>query len=363
MTQEKNKPSGNGVNHTTIAAADWVVRLKDDAGPVRGETDFYEWLARDPANQTEFQAIDEIWEQFGELKDHPMVVRELGKQTDQVHKIGFLQRVRQYFCVRPGLLPAGTLAGVLLVAAVLWGIKAPLFTRPVPAVVFSTRIGEQKTIRLEDGSKVFMDTATTISARLGKQLRQVELMSGRAQFSVVHDASRPFLVTAGPADVRVLGTVFDVFKPGRDKVVVSVLKGRVLVAGQTGNRQSKPSAVSENALQVDGPGQKILVPGQQVVVDDTKQLSALQSVDVKTLETWAAGKFDFQMAPLKEIIPEVNRYLKHPIRIEDPDLKEMRVSLFFSRSDAGLFVETLKKTLLVTARTLPDGSILLLEAN
>ena len=368
MTREKDKRSKGCVCDPSLEAADWVVRLNDDAESERTGAELEAWLSQDPANQMELDALNDIWDRFEGLKDHPLVLREMAPdETGTPHEAsqtGFLHRLRQFFSIRPVLMPAGTLAAFLLVAAVLWGVTAPMFTRPVPAVAYSTRIGEQKTVEFEDGSQALLDTGTTLFVRFGKDVRQVDLVAGRAQFSVVHDEGRPFQVTAGNARVRVLGTVFDVFKSVQGKVVVSVLRGRVHVARtESRSRTGTADPVKSKVPVSQTPGRQILVPGQQVVVDDTPAPLVLQTVDMESLKTWAAGKFDFHMAPLKQIIPEVNRYLAHPIRIEDPELKEMRISLFFSRSDANLFAETLKKILPVTYRTLPDGSVLLLGTN
>ncbi len=99
---------------------------------------------------------------------------------------------------------------------------------------------EQKNIlvSLPDGSTVYLnrDSRLTYNVNYGKEERIVRL-TGEAFFDINHDASRPFVVKAGKARVRVLGTSFNVISDNSDSSVeVYVKSGRVLLSDDTGEK-------------------------------------------------------------------------------------------------------------------------------
>src|SRR6185312_16380584 len=59
--------------------------------------------------------------------------------------------------------------------------------------------------------------------------RDVELIEGQALFAVAHDVARPFIVSAGNAAVRAVGTQFDVYRK-QTGTTVTVVEGRVAVS-------------------------------------------------------------------------------------------------------------------------------------
>jgi ferric-dicitrate binding protein FerR (iron transport regulator) len=113
---------------------------------------------------------------------------------------------------RPALLAA--------VAFLFWsGVRSAAF--------YATGIGEQRTIALSDGSFVELNARSRLYVRLtDRRQRDVTLLEGQALFRVAKDAQRPFVVRAGDAQVRAVGTEFDVYKK-QSETVVTVVEGRV----------------------------------------------------------------------------------------------------------------------------------------
>ena len=67
------------------------------------------------------------------------------------------------------------------------------------------------------------------SRQFERCLSRLTLMSGQANFEVVHEPDRAFRVVAGAARVVDLGTKFDV-RLQHDSTIVTVIEGRVAVA-------------------------------------------------------------------------------------------------------------------------------------
>ena len=74
---------------------------------------------------------------------------------------------------------------------------------------YSTGIGEQRTIQLVDGSTVELNARSRVKVRLTEHRRDVALIEGQALFRVAKDKQRPFVVRAGDAPVRAVGTEFE----------------------------------------------------------------------------------------------------------------------------------------------------------
>ncbi|MGH8277829.1 MAG: FecR family protein, partial [Steroidobacteraceae bacterium] len=96
---------------------------------------------------------------------------------------------------------------------------------------YATDVGEQRTVRLSDGSTVELNAVSRIRVRFSQHERAVDLLLGQALFRVAKNKDRPFLVFSGATRVRAVGTQFDVNRE-RSSTVVTVLEGRVAVVPQ-----------------------------------------------------------------------------------------------------------------------------------
>lgn len=91
---------------------------------------------------------------------------------------------------------------------------------------FETRFGEQRFVRLDDGSGVTLNTASKIEVKLSKGHRSIRLVHGEALFDVAHDPARPFDVQTGNTILRAVGTRFDV-DVRSNRTTVTVVEGIV----------------------------------------------------------------------------------------------------------------------------------------
>lgn len=105
--------------------------------------------------------------------------------------------------------------------------------------VIAETSGNQKNLEvaLPDGSLIYLNrnTRLTYSNNFGKHGRAVNL-KGEAFFEIAHDKAHPFIVNAGKARVKVVGTSFNV-NTANDaaEVEVYVSTGKVLLSDTSGN--------------------------------------------------------------------------------------------------------------------------------
>ncbi|MGH6910836.1 MAG: FecR family protein, partial [Phenylobacterium sp.] len=236
---------------------------------------------------------------------------------------------REALSARPARPAAARTAGgwrgpfSLAVASVLvlGGAGALYVAQSRPA--FSTDVGEQRMEVLKDGSRVRLNTDSKVRIRFSQGQRHVTLDRGEAFFEVAHDASRPFIVESAGAQVRALGTKFDVrHDPGA--VQVTLLEGRVEVT-QTGR-----------------PATARLAPNQALTVT-AAGISAPRAAAAAEAAGWTTGRLTFRSVPVSAAIDEMNRYSRRKIVLTSADgVAAEPVSGVFEPGDTATFVAALE---------------------
>ncbi len=168
----------------------------------------------------------------------------------------------------------------------------------------STPNGGQYQISLPDGSKVWLNAASSLRfpvsfASLAN--RRVEL-KGEAYFEVAKDKNHPFIVSSAGQTIEVLGTHFDVNSYGDgEKLRTTLLEGSIKLTA--------------------GANAKILMPGQQSVVSNGKGI-VVSTVNTNQSVAWKEGYFSFKNENLENIMWSVSRWYDVEIEFEDNDLKD-----------------------------------------
>jgi len=131
---------------------------------------------------------------------------------------------------------------VAAVALILIGIGSAaiymnhsgLFSKKISA---STSINEKNiVVNLPDGSKISLNRNSVLTYRenFGKKNRNVKL-TGEAFFEIAPDATKPFIIDAGKANVKVVGTSFNVITNNTEsEVEVYVKTGKVILSDKSG---------------------------------------------------------------------------------------------------------------------------------
>lgn len=171
-----------------------------------------------------------------------------------------------------------------------------------------TRIGEQQTIQLDDGSVVTLNTAGQLVVDYSGPTRRILLERGEAYFEVAEDPDRPFTVDLGLRSVTVVGTEFNVRKDPQH-YQVAVVEGAV--------------SIGEFA---DGAAQHRLEAGWVAEVDvQRNELNAFRPESMDRYAGWRNGMVSFSREPLYQVVQELNRYTRKKILIEDTTVMDLSV--------------------------------------
>lgn len=197
---------------------------------------------------------------------------------------------------------------------------------------YDTPVGEQRVIRLADGSVVKLNAQSTLRVRFDDSRREL-LLTGEALFNVARDASRPFRVHTETAVVQAVGTEFNVYARADGRVTVSVLEGHVNVSRDAGPTLRRfpavlgPRAVSTAATSLP------LTAGEQVHVIATGEFVRPAKPDVETAVIWQQRKLVFKYTPLEDIAAEFNRYNSAKLRLENVPPEKFRYTGVFDADD------------------------------
>ena len=151
---------------------------------------------------------------------------------------------------------------------------------------FSSPKGYSTRIVLMDGTKITLNSSSSIEYPLAfVETRHVKL-HGEGYFEVAHDAAKPFFVETERGTVKVLGTTFNIACYPLSKDMTTTL-----VDGSIELRSRKQ--------------QLLLSPGQQIVLDDNDKISSNRYVDVTEYTSWKDGYFTFSDLRIAQILERV----------------------------------------------------------
>lgn len=292
-----------GASRAEAEAARWFETLRKTAVTTEALRDFHAWK-REPVNAAAFGRVEAGWKAAGAVARHPDVQAEAAAL---LRRYPAKRRVDWRVLVAP--------VAVVGAAGLAW------FAAGTFAPTYETGVGEQRVVALSDGSRVRLNTDSAVRVWYWGDTRRIYLRRGEAMFAVAHDPARPFLVEAGRAQVRALGTKFDVRREP-DGVAVTLLEGRVRVASGTG-------AAKELA-----PNQRLRVTAAGV--------SAVQPVSAAQSLSWTTGRLVFQGVPLRDAVREANRYSRRKLELAVPEeIAGEQVSGTFEAGDVDAVVAAL----------------------
>lgn len=156
----------------------------------------------------------------------------------------------------------------------------------------ATPRGGQFWVTLPDGSKVFLNSASSLKYPVdfnGKE-RKVEL-TGEAYFEVVHNSTQPFSVIAAGQTIEDIGTHFNINAYNDEPFISTTLsEGRIRISNAN--------------------GEAYLVPGQQAQASKMDKDSKIKItiVDVEDALAWKSGRFVFENENIHSIMRKLARW-------------------------------------------------------
>jgi transmembrane sensor len=308
-----------------LEAADWLVALncEEDLSEEQFDT-LASWIENPEAEDT-LSRTETVWDLALLLENDPQVNSYRDEISHRQHS-----NWKDKVSAGKLFLAAACFSVVSFIGAYYHNESAQVADQHF---VYQTATGERKTVKLPDNSLVTLNTASEIHVNYGLQYRNIILERGEALFKVKQDKHRPFKVFAEAGEITALGTVFDVRLRGDDSKHVDV----ALIEGKISVEKALPSSnqsANQSAKQAKSTiPKKLLSAGEQIVFSDTQMFDIETISDMDQVVSWKDGHLYFTNSPLSEIVAQVNRYTVSKLVIDDPTLKNERMSAYFNLDD------------------------------
>lgn len=146
------------------------------------------------------------------------------------------------------------------------------------------------TLTLSDTSKVWLNTGSSITYPTAfKSNQRTVKITGEAYFEITHNSKMPFFVEKDDAEIRVLGTHFNVNAyDDESNIKVTLIKGSVRVsrAGHT----------------------TTLMQGQQAEITTNGAIKLNKEVNLEEVLAWKMGRFVFNDMDIKAIMRQIMKW-------------------------------------------------------
>ncbi len=294
-------------------ASAWIVQLHGPNRSATVEAGFRQWLAESPENAREFERVTEAWD----------------AGSTPVPGVPRVRYWRPQSAARAWMIAAAMAAMVVGPAA--WVFDA-LWLNPS----YATGLGEQRIVRLADGTRVTLNSNTRISVSYRERERAVRVDRGEAYFEVAKEAMRPFLVHAGVHRVQALGTAF-IVRHDAEHTAVTLVEGKIAVCLEGGEAASIPEAAQVRAESAGSAVKEIiLTPGERLTFEGHTR-ARLDEPRLEAVTAWRRSEIVLDRTPLADAVVEMNRYDQTTLIIDDPKVAQLKVSGIYHTGNSETF--------------------------
>jgi transmembrane sensor len=322
-------------------AAVWIWRMDSAAVAAADRQAFEAWLRQDPRHRRAAAALSAVWSTLDGLAEAKRD-EKIATFTNTA-KLPLLHHPQRWW-----------FAAAVLAAVAVGAIR--LQQGSGESQTLATAVGQQRNVTLADGSTVTLNTNTILETDLRRYTREIYLRKGEAHFQVAHDRSRPFLVHAGDAVVRAVGTAFEVRVLTDQHVDVVVDEGRVEVQATallpaSPNPAARARAAAATTVRALNAGERLSTASRDYAV------TPITAQQMSTELAWREGAIVFDGQPLSEAIAEIERYTDARIVVSDPEIARLRVGGRFRTGDVQEFFDALQTALPVSIRHTNAGLV------
>lgn len=352
----------SGLSNKKISeqAAKWAVLIDDQSLNFEQKRDLLAWLKASPTHMDEFLLAISVMGGLGvaargrkddidEILSH-VSAEIVSLDPSDVTSAGDPPPASRF---RPAPWFGISLAACLAIMALIMSQTVLNFTLKIAGgqsdSIVATVTGEQRSVTLEDGSIVFINTESEIEIQYTENYRTIEIKRGEALFEVEKDLARPFRVIAGNTVTQALGTRFNV-RYINNETEVSVLEGTV--AFEQSHIRSRHTSRSTNQYTdpaINTPVSRVILKaGEGVDLSTPSTAPIIKAADEEVVSAWTARKLVFRNRTLADISEEFNRYNRAQLVFVGDELGEEVVSGVFAADDPDSLVDFIRLTRHVT---------------
>lgn len=316
-----------------IAAA-WLA--KQDRGLTPAEAaEFAQWAAH-PEHAAAIAELETAWTALDELSAlRPSDGPSRGPDPDLLRPAK--KWVWQIYRWR-SLAVSISAAAAAVIAFFFWNGTHHSKAEALVGDVFETPVGAERTVELADGSRLQLNTLSSVEVHFSASVREVILRQGEVFCTVTKDPSRPFVVKVGSVSVRAVGTAFDVLRePARTNILVTEGAVRLLTEGQTHSRGPALLEAGHRATLVRGEAKDDFV------------IAPIEPEESARLLAWREHQLEFKESSLAEVVRQFNRYNTQQLVIADAETAAVEIGGRFNPNNIEGFVRLLESSFHIAA--------------
>lgn len=296
------------------AAIIWSIKLNYNNASQQTHLQFKAWLQANPIHASAWERINSLGQPFAQTNLPSSLALSTLEQADHTRQ--------QHLLKRRKTLQLLSLASFIIGSG--WGVRTYSPWQRLIADA-STRVGEQHSLQLADGTALMLNTDTAVRIDMTGQKRVISLLRGEIMVTTGQDASypnkRPFLVYTPFGKLEALGTRF-IVRLTNDAALVTVQEHAVALY---------PTVGSSHIVQAGE---------SQWLREHVAEPFISQGFDAGT---WADGVISGKNIRLVDLIAELARYRHGYIECND-QVAELRVSGLFHLKDTDQTLQFLAHT-------------------
>lgn len=276
-----------------------------------------DWLDASEENRKEFAALEKLWNFTGnEALGETIDIDAEWKQIDRrISPRGQVLQLRRFIQIAASII---VIFGLSYLGYMQWNYTS-----------VESDLARIENIKLPDGSTISLNAHSKIryARSFGKKSRKIKL-SGEAYFDVASNKEVPFVIAAGEASIRVVGTQFNVkaYK-GEPEVSVSVLEGKVDFF-----KTAEPTKVVR------------IVAGQSASFEKVKdEIQKKESFDKNEI-SWKTLKISFLDERLEEVVEVLENTYHYQFELSEK-VKDCTITVDFEDQNLNAILKVLKSTL------------------
>lgn len=314
------------------------MRRRERASDAGAEQAFQSWLQASAEHRREYERLELVWEDMAALPrpDAARVHSQPASHTQNPSRSRPQSPPRAWSAPtrRPAFLRwGGALAAMLLIAAAAYQY-VPINYESVANASTQTR-----NLDLPDGTRLHANVGTRVTVRYTMAERHIRVEGGEVYIDAAPDR-RPLIVAAGDAELRDIGTEFNVLLLP-DVLQVGVRSGEVRL----------------NAQGANAPATQALQAGDTVLLSRADaRLLRRQQVPASEIGAWQGGVAVMHDATLQQLAGYLALYRDTPLRFADERARGLRLSGTLDLRQPDAVLDMLPGLLPVTVNRRPDGA-------
>jgi transmembrane sensor len=265
------------------------------------------WIGESPANKRLFEETQRIWAKSNSYFSVSNINSDREKIKDQI--IRQTSHTTKTVTFPSWLFRVAAVLALPIMLGIGWYLGATKISNETQLCEVTAPKGQISKCVLADGTEVWLNAGSTIKydPSLRGDSREV-MLDGEAYFKVSKSKGKSFVVSTKHAQIKVLGTIFNLKAySGENKVETTLEEG--IVEFSLNGSATKPVELN---------------PGEQLVYSVSEKTITLGKVETYLHTAWKDGKFVFKDADLKSIIAELERLYDVRIHVKNERLLELR---------------------------------------